>query len=53
MSEHMGFILAQAPLGEVIALCPVVFIDALGVTKRQVELPYNSHMKGSRSRAAI
>jgi hypothetical protein len=35
VNEYKGFILVQAHCDEVIALCPVVFIDALGVTKRE------------------
>jgi hypothetical protein len=30
-NKHKGFMLVQVPHGDVIALCPVMFIDALGV----------------------
>jgi hypothetical protein len=45
MNKHKGFILVKAPIDEVIVLHLVVFIDALGVTKRGVECSNSSCMK--------
>jgi hypothetical protein len=42
----MGFLLIQAPLGEVITLRSVVFIHALGVTTGGVVHSSSSRMKG-------
>jgi hypothetical protein len=46
MNEHKEFMLVHAPLGDVIALCPMVFIDALGVTRGGAECSSSSRMKG-------
>jgi hypothetical protein len=45
MNKHKGFILVQAPHGDVIALRPVVFIDALGATKRGAKCSNSLCMK--------